>query len=638
MPTLSGLVSRPELGLRFVDSDDAVRYGGRPVAAVVEGTWAASAGAGTPIHALNDVLLVRPTGPRIDWPAVANAAGVILAGANGDDALSESLVAAREHDVPLLTVPGDVPHVWARIHYVIRQEQQRELHEHTDQLKEMQRIVLQSDGLSRLLQWLARQISGHAVLVDPAGSLLYAFPGPSVELFSRAEKDIRRVVTKQARSAAISLGTQVAHIMSIGSQEPNPVLLVARDGPFPSRMRSLVSDAAGLLWLRWRLEALGRHSHQVDLAESHSREAVLHLLMLGHVQAARRVTKALGSRLPDLTRVYIVECPASRRGDYARRCAEVTEGRAWIVRCPVYARHLIVLAPADSEEADNPLDQALRALVASNPGCYVGAGRLVDLRDVAAGYQQAFHALAVARAIDARCATFSSREDVTSLLGAGGHQWAARSLRLLLDYRPERRQDPDAEELKGTLTSWLTFFSGATRQLKVHRNTLSARLRHIERLLSCDLNDLETQAEIQLALRLLAQPSRPDSDEPGEVTLDALLDTTAAFHWAESYLTPLHGVDARLLETLQTWLRSNARLDTTASVLGLSVPATRKRLIRIEEILARSLLNAPSARHELVLAFRILDPARLSRQDRQATASLRTEGIHARLTEQHETG
>ncbi|RVX45849.1 PucR-like helix-turn-helix protein [Nonomuraea polychroma] len=621
MPTLSGLVRQPDLGLRFVDPEDVVQFGERPVAAVAEGMWAASGGVRAPMLALNDVLLVLPAGPRIDWPAVGNAAGVILAGAIEDDTLSESLLAARRHGVPLLAVSDDAPHICARIHPVIRQEQRRELHEHTDQLKAMQRIALQPDGLSRLLQWLARQISGHAMLVDPSGSPLYAFPGPPGELFSRAEKDIRRVVTKQTRSAAISLGTQVAHIMSIGSQEPNPVLIVARDEPFPSEMRSLVSDVAGLLWLRWRMDELGRHSRQVELAESHSREAALHLLMLGHVQAARRVAGALGARLPDLTRVYIVECPANRRGDYARRCAEVTEGRAWIVPCPVYTRQLIILAPADSEEADNPLDQALRALVASNPGCYVGAGRLVNLRDLAAGYQQAFHALAVARGIDARCATASSREDIATLVGAGGRRWATGSLRRLLDHRPERRQDPDAEELKETLTSWLTFSSAATRQLKIHRNTLSARLRHIERLLACDLHDLAMQAETQLALRLLAQPSRPDSDEPGEVTLDALLGTPAVFHWAESYLTPLHQGDPRLLETLQTWLKSNARLDTTASMLGLTVPAVRKRLVRVEGILSRSLLNAPSARHDIVLAFRILDAPRRPQQDTAPAAA-----------------
>ncbi|NBE91878.1 PucR family transcriptional regulator [Nonomuraea sp. KC401] len=603
MPTLSGLVSRPGLGLRFVDPEDAVRHGGRPVAAVAEGMWAA--GAGAPVHALNDVLLVLPAGAGIDWPAVESAAGVVLAGAVEDDVLSASLPAAREHGVPLLIALDDAPHFCAGIHPVIRREQRRELHERTDQLKAMQRIALRPDGLSRLLRWLARQISGHAMLVDPSGSPLYAYPRSSEEIFSRAEKDIRRVITKQTRSAAISLGTQVAHIMSIGSQEPNPVLIVARDEPFSSDVRSLVSDAAGLLWLRWRMEELGRHSRQVEQAESHSREAVLHLLMLGQVQSAKRVAGALPGRLPDPTRVYIVESPANRRAHYARTCAEATGGRAWIVACPVYVGHLIILAPADSQ--DNPLDQALRSLVASNPGCYAGAGRLVRLRDIAAGYQQAFHALAVARGIDARCATYSSREDIASLLGARGHRWAARSLSRLLDHRPERPQDPDAEELKETLTSWLAFFNAATRQLKIHRNTLSARLRHIERLLGCDLNDLAVQAETQLALRLLAQPSQPGNDESGDVTLDALLDTPAVFHWAESYLTPLNESDPCLLETLRTWLRSNARLDATASMLGLTVPAVRKRLVRVEGILSRSLLNGPSARHDAVLAFRILD-------------------------------
>jgi sugar diacid utilization regulator len=636
MPTLGALVSRPELGLRFVDGEDAVRYADRAVEAVAEGAWAADPGPGPRKDVLRNVLLILPGDPRsgeavpgfgegahetkddmqgvpehIRWLALGGVAGVVLARSAGCDDVSETLVvAARRHGVPLLTVPDDPPPVLARIFPVIRQEQRRERREHADQLKAMRRLAMEQDGLPRLLGWLARQIAGYAVLINSTGTPLYSFPEPPEDLLSRAREDIQRVVTKQIRSAAVDLKSQVAHILSIGGEDPRAVLVVARERSFPLPMRTLVSDAAGLIWLRWRVDELGRRGRQVDLAEAHSREAALHLLILGDIQGAQRITGALGSRLPALTRVYIVECPAGLRSDYARMCADVTGGRAWIVPCPVYARHLIVLAPAEAEEgeeADGPLDQALRTLAASRPDCYVGTGQKVALRDTVVGYEQAFHALAVARGTTARCSTFSPGEDLTALLGPGGLPWAMKALWPLLDYRPERRQDPDAEELKATLTSWLALYNGATRQLKIHRNTLSARLRHIEGLLGCDLNDLRTQSEIQFALRLLDQAPRHSTGEPGDVTLDALLDTPEAVHWAEARLSPLRKGEPHLLQTLLTWLSSNARLDITASALGLSVPAARKRLVRIEGVLARSLLNAPSARYDMVLAVRILD-------------------------------
>lgn len=384
MPTLGALVSRSESRLRFADTDDALRYGRRPVEAVTEGTPSPEA-----------LFVTDHLGPdHLHRLARDGVAAVVLAGCA--EAPHEVRTAARRHGVLLLTAGEPASQVWSGLLAIIHQEQRAEHRGQAERLKALRRLVLEPEGLSRSLRWLARQISGHAVLIDPAGAVLHAFPEPPLGLLAQADADIRRVVTRQTRSAAVHLTEQVAHIVSIG-ETPSAVLVVARAESFPPSLRDLVSEAASLLWLRWRVEELGRRGRQVDLAEAHSREAALHLLMLGHVHAARRVTEALGSQLPERTRVYIVECPPGLRGEYARMCADVTGGRAWIVRCPVYARHLIVLAPADSDEADAPLDQALRTLAASSTGCYVGAGRIVALRDTAAGYEQAFHALAVAR-------------------------------------------------------------------------------------------------------------------------------------------------------------------------------------------------------------------------------------------------
>lgn len=144
-------------------------------------------------------------------------------------------------------------------------------------------------------------------------------------------------------------------------------------------------------------------------------------------------------------------------------------------------------------------------------------------------------------------------------------------------------------------------FRKAARQLKIHRNTLTARLRHIERLLGRDLNDLGTLSEPHLALRILDLPPR---EGPGDPSLDDLLGTPEVRQWAQARLAAL--ADPRLLETLRIWLDAGARLAGTAEALGISAPAVRKRLVRVEGLLARSLLNPPSARYDLMLAFRAL--------------------------------
>ena len=152
--------------------------------------------------------------------------------------------------------------------------------------------------------------------------------------------------------------------------------------------------------------------------------------------------------------------------------------------------------------------------------------------------------------------------------------------------------------------SWLTFYGGAAAQLKVHRNTVAARLRNIEQLLGCDLQEIDTQAELHLALHLLDRPRPADPVGGGdEISLDDLLLTDDVRRWAELQLAPLASHDT-LVTTVRTWLDHNARLDATATTLGLSIAGVRKRLLRAEELLERSLLEGPSARFELWVAVR----------------------------------
>jgi hypothetical protein len=110
------------------------------------------------------------------------------------------------------------------------------------------------------------------------------------------------------------------------------------------------------------------------------------------------------------------------------------------------------------------------------------------------------------------------------------------------------------------------------------------------------------------------------------MALDVLLAGPEVRRWAEMKVSPLRERDPELyVKTLRAWLVNHARIEATATALGISVPGTRKRLSRIEEILGRSLMSAPSARYDLwgsPCKFTMRKPRRPSRLRTQLTAPL----------------
>jgi hypothetical protein len=608
VPTLMALADRPELGLRFLANGSAEAE--QVESALIAADADLSGWADVELESLRRAVLILPVSQKLLPGQVeatvrclggVGAAGVVLAAdpAGGSPYDVETLAAsAHRHNIPLLTTADDSSRVWARIMAAIREEQADGARHATGHLREMQREATGPDGLERLLRWLARRVGGRVVLLDRVGIPVHAFPEFPKDVLEQVAGDIERVATGEVRAAAVDLGSGVVHIQSIGG-EKGAILVVARAEQFSQPARTMIGDASRLLWLRWRVEDVSRRQRRLDRAETQVREAVLHLLMVGDLQAARRVAETLRPSLAEEIRVYVVECPTDARDRSVAYCDRVSGGQAWIVRCPVYSRHIIVLAPAS--QGANEMQDALRTYAARSIGIHVGGSDTVPLRELASAYEQAFHALAMARGLPGNYARFSPRGDLAALLRPTGYEWAKAILQPLSDYRCDRAQDPDAAELTATLRSWLDFYGGAARQLKIHRNTLSARLRHIQELLGRPLDNIETQSRLHLALRVLDGPGGAG----GAATLDALLGSPEVRRWAGTQLAPLRSRDSELfLKTLRLWLDNDARLEPTASELGISVSGTRKRLIRIEEILQRSLLIGPSARYDIWLALK----------------------------------
>lgn len=475
-----------------------------------------------------------------------------------------------------------------------------------------------------ILRWLARHVGGWVGLVDVDGGILV---GPTDgSRLGKAERrtlatEVARLHAQGTPSAVVGgTGGSTIHLVRVGREEPDTGSGAGFDAGGGAEGRSpylavicgpdgqpgpLLADAAPVLGLCWRLAYAERSRRRAESAEAHSREAVLHLLMVGDVPPARRIAAALGSRLPDLLRVYIVECPPTRRSSLFGVISRDTRSQAWLVPCPVRANHLIALVPAASVDQLPERDADLeRLIVQQAPDCRLGVGGQVAISATAISYEQAFHALAMARGAPQRFALFHESADLVPLLGAGVRDWAQTLLEPCLRYVPPRRADPDARELLGTLSSWITFDNAASRHLKIHRNTLAGRLRRINELLDVDLYRLEGQAVCWLALRAYRPPGAAVGGRGQLVSLTGLLAAPAARAWAQAVLRPLADGSPVGVDTLRAWLLADARIAATAADLGLSQPAVRKRLVRAERALGRSLLRGPSARHELWLAMR----------------------------------
>lgn len=466
-----------------------------------------------------------------------------------------------------------------------------------DDLGSMQRAALKSDGAVGVLRWLARRFDASAVLLDYAGKPERAFPDSPSDVLRDAAEDIKRLITGECSAVGICGPPWWARMVKVGGRWRGRTLLVIARKPFTLDDSALITHAAALLQLRCSAD-----DH--EKATVHIREAVLHLLMAGRVTAASQVAGAMKPALANRVRVYVAEGTHAARNAIADMCQIASNGNAWIVECPVYRRNTIILSPAgDSQGADDAISRFFRAARAD---AAIGSSDEVPLRDIAAGYEQAYHALAVARHRPGRRARFTEAGDLAGVLARGAQRWAQGALFPLLGYEPPRPQDPDSAELRATLQSWLDFRGMAWRQLKIHRNTLLDRIRRIETILGRDLSRLSVQAELHLALRLL---SRAGDDLAGAAPeLDELLAEPAVRKWAEMMLAPLAGeAGPPLLDTVRAWLAAGTRPEATAAALGISARAVHRRLVRAEQRLGRSLLGGPSARHDVLMALRIRD-------------------------------
>ncbi|GHE44245.1 helix-turn-helix domain-containing protein [Streptomyces griseoaurantiacus] len=456
----------------------------------------------------------------------------------------------------------------------------------------------------RVVDWLGAAVGGTAALGDHRGGLLAgrrALP---------EERLVADLAAGRLASAAVDHEGQYARLVAVGRPPSAHVLTVWRDRPFDQRAAEVVAATAWVLDVLLEEREREAERRRLTRATADLGLAVLQLLMVGDTVAARRVAAGMWPGLLDADGlcVYVLEGPAGERERLRRRCAEVTGGRALIVRCPAEDRHLIMVAPhAWGAEAAEDLQEDLRALADGTAGVFLGGSVRQELGECALAYGQAVNALLVARFRPEAAAMYAERTHPQRLMPPDAlYCWADRLL-LPLGTLPLATH----AELQATTRLGLEFTAvKAAKVLGVSRNTVRARMERTGQLLGADLGDLRTRAVVHLALSALADGAGYTDggprEGPGRGTGPGLGELLRAPHlgiWARELLDRLAEDSRDLRGTLRAWISAGANAERAAQELGVHVQTVREHVRAGERALERRLLAGGSDLYEVVLAY-----------------------------------
>ncbi|MEU6228195.1 helix-turn-helix domain-containing protein [Streptomyces sp. NPDC047042] len=442
--------------------------------------------------------------------------------------------------------------------------------------------------------WLAGAIEAEVSLHDVTGTLLAGTRLPADDAL------VTDVASGRIASAAVDTPGHHVRLVGLGHPDTKGVLGVARRRPFDRRATDIVARSVWVLELLLRERETAGAVRRLDRATADLRLAILQLLMVGDIIAARRVAAGLWPGLfdTDSARVYVLEGHAARRDDLADDCQAAAEGHALIVRCPAVDEHLIVVAPM--ERGHDLAGPELRSVVGGHPDTFIGGSVGQNLAQTATAYGQAVSALAVARFRSDRAAVYAERTHPERLMNPPALRgWADRLLSPLDDLPHHTRA-----ELLATTRLGFSFTAVKTAIiLGVSRNTVRARMERVEGLLEADFSDLTTRAAVQLALN--TQAAAPDGPRPPGAPaagLTELLRTEALVAWADGLLGRLAGDTRDLRRTVRTWITAGGNAERTAQVLGIHAQTVRDHVRSAEPVLERELLAGGSDLYEVVLA------------------------------------
>lgn len=455
--------------------------------------------------------------------------------------------AAESAGLPLVEVPRDTPFIaiGKAVSDLLAGEQYEEISRAFAAQGRLTRAALRRRGPVAVVDRLAREIGGWALLFDPSGAVRHAAdatgragpggqgpggqgpggqgpggrgpgghgPGQDGPVEDWARETARSLEPEIARLrsapslASLALATPDEHVV-VQPLGRRGFFAVGSPRPFSPIAHTVVNAAGSLLTL-----ALEQGREQ-RAAAAQVRAAVLRLLLAGETGAAARTLAALGMRLP-AEPVTVLVCQTSdpdalteALSGAAPACFTAPWEGLLVVPAPdAYAEEVIALAArygrvgAGAPGVDLSSGQGVRvgpggaeAEAVGSAAPAAGGGPRLDL---AVGLDQARRALASASPV-ARFTELAGQGLLSLLDPDAAASFAAAILAPLREYGS--RADL-VESLRAYLAS-NGHWDAAAQRLGVHRHTLRYRMKRVSELLGRDLDDPAVRAELWIALSL----------------------------------------------------------------------------------------------------------------------------------------
>lgn len=311
-PTLRTVVRRPPLGLGVLAGGDALD---RPV------RWVAVSELEDPTPFLEGGELVLTTGMRLDagnaGPYVERLVGREVAGLGfgvglGHETIPGELVeAATRAGLPLLEVPRDTPFVaiGKAVSELLAAEQYDELSRAFAAQGRLTRAALRPEGPRAVIDRLARELDGWAILLDEAGGVRHAAGRGSAGAADGLGPELERLrkVSNRGAPASVALSSPKENVIVQPFVPPRQGIPRRRPGrPFTPVAHTVVNAAGSLLTLAVE------HGREHLAAERRVRSAVLRLLLAGQPDAGCETLERLGSGFPQAP-WWSSPAPVSRR-------------------------------------------------------------------------------------------------------------------------------------------------------------------------------------------------------------------------------------------------------------------------------------------------------------------------------------
>ncbi|WP_307801059.1 PucR family transcriptional regulator [Microbispora triticiradicis] len=435
--------------------------------------------------------------------------------------------AAESAGLPLVEVPRDTAFIaiGKAVSDLLAGEQYEEISRAFAAQGRLTRAALRRRGPVAVVDRLAREIGGWALLLDPSGAVRHAADATGRAGPGGREPGRDGPVEDWARETARSLEPEIARLRSgpspaslaLATPEEHVVVqplgrrgffAVGSPRPFSPIAHTVVNAAGSLLTL-----ALEQGREQ-RAAAAQVRAAVLRLLLAGETGAAARTLAALGMRLP-AEPVTVLVCQTSdpdalteALSGAAPACFTAPwEGLLVVPATDAYAEEVIALAArygrvgAGAPGVDLSSGKGVRvgpggaeAEAVGGAAPAAGGGPRLDL---AVGLDQARRALASASPV-ARFTELAGQGLLSLLDPDAAASFAAAILAPLREYGS--RADL-VESLRAYLAS-NGHWDAAAQRLGVHRHTLRYRMKRVSELLGRDLDDPAVRAELWIALSL----------------------------------------------------------------------------------------------------------------------------------------